>query len=113
MRWPGPPWTTGRLTAADPGQHVLWIHGSQGYCAPDLIAGALAITGHDGSADSPDPLPEAERYPRFAPAHDLVEVILRGAKHLAPGELGRLAVDFLDAAYRSAASDGRPVTVAE
>ena len=105
--------STGNLAPGDPGQHTLWVYGSDGYLILDLIAGTLVMRKRDGSVESPDTVPADERYPRFAPANNFVDVILYDADNLAPGEIGRLAVDFLDAAYRSAANGGTPVSVAE
>ena len=99
----------GNLAPGDPGQHTLWVYGSRGYLILDLIAGTLEIRKHDGSVESPETVPADERYPRVAPANNFVDVILYDADNLAPGEIGRLAVDFLDAAYRSAANGGMPV----
>ena len=103
--------STGNLRPGDPGQHMLWVYCSRGYLVLDLIAGTLVICKNDEPAESPPPLPPEERYPRFAPANNFVDVILYGAENLAPGEIGRAAVDFLDAAYRSAANNGVPVAV--
>jgi predicted dehydrogenase len=103
--------STGNLRAGDPGQHTLWVYGSQGYLILDVIAGTLTIYKNDGTVESPAPLPPEDRYPRFAPANNFVDVILYGAQNLAPGELGQAAVEFLDAAYRSAAAGGNPITV--
>ena len=103
--------STGNLRPGDPGQHTLWVYCSGGYLVLDLIAGTLAICKNDEPVESPPALPQEERYPRFAPANNFVDVILYGAENLAPGEVGRAAVDFLDAAYRSAASNGIPVAV--
>jgi predicted dehydrogenase len=105
--------STGNLASGDPGQHILWVYGSRGYLILDLIEGTLVIRKHDGSVESPETVPADERYPRFAPANNFVDVILYDADNLAPGEIGRLAVDFLDAAYRSAANGGTPVSVSE
>lgn len=103
--------STGNLQPGDPGQHTLWVYGSRGYLILDVIEGTLMIRKDDGTVESPPPVPPDERYPRFAPANNFVDVILYDADNLAPGEIGRLAVDFLDAAYRSAAIGGMPISV--
>jgi predicted dehydrogenase len=103
--------STGNLVPGDPGQHTLWVYCNRGYLILDLIEGTLIIKKHDGTVESPERVPPEERYPRFAPARNFVDVILYKAENLAPGEIGRLAVDFLDVAYRSAAGGGMPVTV--
>ena len=103
--------STGNLKIGDPGQHTLCVYGSRGYLMLDLIAGTLLVIRNDGTTESPEPLPEDERYPRFAPANNFVDIILKGRRNLAPGLIGRLAVDVLDAAYRSAAAEGTPIDV--
>ena len=78
----------------------------------DLIAGTLTVHRHGGAVESLPPLPPDERYPRFAPANNFVDVILGSAENLAPGdEVGRTTVLFLDAGYRSAARGGARVSV--
>ena len=104
--------STGNLRPGDAGQHNLSVYGSRGYLLLDLVAGTLTVRRQDNTVESPPPLPPEERYPRFAPANNFVDVILGNAENLAPGdEVGRTTVLFVDAAYRSAARGGAPVTV--
>jgi len=103
--------STGNIPPGDPGQHTLWVYGSEGYLILDLMAGTLVIRKKSGTVETPDPVPEDERYPRFAPANNFVDVILRGAENLAPGSIGRVTVGFLDAMYRSAAQGGTAAEV--
>lgn len=103
--------SSGNLPPGDPGQHTLSVYCRRGYLLLDLIAGTRLIRAHDGAVESPMPLPPEERNPRFAPANNLVDVILGRADNLAPGESGRIAVNFLDAAHRSAVTGGVPVAV--
>jgi predicted dehydrogenase len=103
--------STGNLRPGDPGQHALAIYCGRGYVELDLIAGTLRIRRHDGATDSPAPLPEEERYPRFAPANNLVDVILGRSENRSPGEIGRTTVEFLAAVHESAARQGQPVGV--
>lgn len=57
---------------------------------------------------------EPGSFPRsYATAHNLVDVIVGQAENGSPAEVGWRAVELLDAAYRSAAMDGRMVPVAE
>lgn len=51
-------------------------------------------------------------YPGFAPANNLVEVILEGANSHTPSYIGWHTVELLDAAYRSAASGGAAIDTA-
>lgn len=103
--------STGHLRPGDPGQHTLGVYGSHGHLILDMIGGTLLIQKHDGTRESPSPLPAEERYPRFAPANNFVDVILHNAENMAPGEVGGLAVYLLGAAYQSAAVGGMPVDV--
>ena len=106
--------STGNLRPGDSGQHTLSVYCSEGYLLLDMNAGTLMIRKHDGTVESPPPVPAEDRYPRFAPANNFIDVILGKAKNLAPGEtVGRTTVNFLDAAYRSAADGGKPVTPAD
>ena len=105
--------STGNLHPGDAGQHNLSVYGSRGYLLLDLIAGTLTVHRHGSAVESLPSLPPDERYPRFAPANNFIDVILGSAENLAPGdEVGRTTVLFLDAAYRSAARGGAPVSAA-
>lgn len=98
--------STGNLRPGDAGQHTLSVYGSRGYFLLDLIAGTLIIRKHDGTLESPPPLSAEERYPRRAPTNNLVSVILGKQENLAPGDIGWITVNLLDAAYRSAVVGG-------
>ena len=52
-------------------------------------------------------------YPRFAPADNLVDIVLGRAENQSPATIGWHTVELLDAAYRSAKADGQAVAVAE
>ena len=99
------------LPTGDPGQHMLCVYGSRGHLVLDVVAGTLTIKKSDGTAESPPPLPPEERYPRFAPANNFVDIILNDADNLAPGEIGCSVVEFIEAIHKSAASDGFPVVL--
>lgn len=103
--------STGHIRPGDPGEHLLAVYGSAGWLLLDMVAGTLAIKRFNGAEEKRDPLPAPERFPRFAPANNLADVILYGAENLAPGEFGCATVFFLDAVYKSAASGGIPVEV--
>ena len=63
-----------------------------------------------GAAEALEPLPEADRTPEWAPAHDLVNVVLGRGTSGSPASLGVAAVELVDAMYRSAATR-RPVRI--
>ena len=54
---------------------------------------------------------DEESYLSSAPADNLVDVIVSGAPNQSPPEVGWHTVELLDAAYRSAADEGRRVQV--
>ena len=103
--------STGRIPVGDAGQHCLWVYGSKGYLVLDVIAGTLLVQKQDTQPESLPPLPKDDRYPRFAPVNNFVDVILNDAENHAPGAIGCLTVAFLEAAYQSAAGQGSPTRV--
>lgn len=104
--------STGNLGVGDPGQHQLGVYCAQGYLLLDMIAGTLTVRRHSGEVEQMGPLPEEARYPRFATARNLVDVVLGRDQNHSPGEVGLRCVELLAAAYQSAARDGEPVAVA-
>ena len=54
---------------------------------------------------------EEEIYPAHLPSRSFVDLILGDAENMAPGRFGAYTVEFLNAAYMSAAS-GEPVKTA-
>lgn len=103
--------STGNIGVGDPGRHDLCVYGERGAVLLDMIAGTLTVRRHDGSVDTVGPLPEEERYPRFATARNFVDVLLGKAPNGSPGSVGLRCVELLDAAYRSAARGGEPIDV--
>jgi predicted dehydrogenase len=102
--------STGTLRPGQPSQRELRYYGSEGFLLQELALGKLAYHGNDGTVEEYPDLGADEIYPTGAPARELVDLILdrhpdEGASQ-APGELGARTVEFLEAAYRSAA-DGR------
>jgi predicted dehydrogenase len=104
--------STGNLGIGDGGQHTLGIYCATGYLLLDMIAGTLTVRKHTGESESLGPLPEAERYPRFATTRNLVDLILARDRNCSPGEVGLRCVELLEAAYESANHDGQPVDIA-
>jgi predicted dehydrogenase len=104
------------------GKLDIQIYCSQGWIDLDFIANTAIVHYADGSEESLDPDPadggddfqEAAPYlyPADAPANNLVEIIHGRHGNRSPGDIGWRTVELLDAAYRSAAEDGRIVTVA-
>jgi predicted dehydrogenase len=105
--------STGNLGIGDGGQHELRVYCAEGYLLLDMVAGTLAIKRHTATAaELIGPLAVDDRYPRFATAANLVDVILGRDVNHSPGVVGARTVEFLEAAYTSAARDGAPVDVA-
>ena len=95
--------STGNIGVGDGGQHELRIYGSKAYLIMELINGTAAIHYHDGTERRFGQLPEEGRYPRYATAGNLVDVINGTDFNRSPGEVGLRVVEFLEASYRSAA----------
>ena len=77
----------------------------------DIVSQTLSIENPDGRVETFRPEHSGEAYPRFAPAHNLVDVIVGKAANGAPAADGWRTVELLDAAYRSAARQGQAVWV--
>ena len=105
--------STGNLSVGDSDQLDIRVYCEKGYLILDQVQGTLYVRHHDGREEQYGPLPEDDRYPRFATAKNLVDVILGQAENGSPGELGARVVELLDAAYRSAAAYGSAIRVAE
>jgi predicted dehydrogenase len=87
------------------------LFGTEGYVRFDVMQGRAELHCADGAQEELPPLDLAERYPQYAPANNLVDVVLGRGENESPPEIGETAVEFLDAMYRSAVADGVPVEV--
>lgn len=103
---------TGEIHPGQDQEQKITYFGSLGYLVQDLIGGRLVVHYADGSTDDLGDLDADEVYPTSAPARSLVDLILGDGENKAPGEPAARAVEFLEAAYHSAAL-GRPVHVKE
>ena len=93
---------------------IAWlrIFGARGHIVFDVNEGSAVIYGADGAVERlPAPTLE-ERYPDWAPADNLVDIVLGRAGNGSPASLGVLTVEFVDAMYR-AGREGRTAVVAE
>ena len=77
----------------------------------DSVSGLATLRKADGTEEALGCTPLSGQ--RSAVTHNFVDVILGQAQNLAPGEVGWRAVELLDAAYRSARENGRPVSIEE
>ncbi len=89
----------------------LVIGCARGSVLLDLFAGTTVIRAEGGEQEHLPPAADHD-LPR-APVRNLVGVALGVEEPGSPAEVGRRAVELLDAAYRSADADGRPVALAE
>ena len=86
------------------------IFGDRGHIIFDVNEGSAVIYGAEGEVHRLPGLPAEERYPDWAPADNLVDVVLGRGANGSPASLGVLTVEFVDAVYR-AAKEGRTMPV--
>lgn len=84
------------------------IFGSAGHILFDVNEGVAVIHGLQGEVHRLPGLPAEERYPDWAPADNLVDIVLGRGVNGSPADLGVLTVEFVDAMYR-AAREGRTI----
>ena len=86
------------------------IFGSAGHIVFDVNEGTAVIHGLRGEVHRLPGLPTEERYPDWAPADNLVDIVLGRGGNGSPAALGVLPVEFVDARY-TAAREGRTMRV--
>ncbi len=86
------------------------IFGAGGHITFDVNDGAAVIFGPEGEVHHLPGLPAEERYPDWAPADNLVDVVLGRGGNGSPAALGVMTVEFVDAMYR-AAREGRTISL--
>jgi predicted dehydrogenase len=99
--------------AIAPGQRQdleIRIYGTKGSIIMNPVPGQLSIHYTSGEVREFPDLETAESYPESATSRNLVDMILQGTDTPAPGTLGAITVDLLDAAYQSATT-GQKVAV--
>ncbi len=105
--------STGNIGLGDGGQLEIRIYCEEGYVVLDQAQSTLLVRRHNGTEQRFGPLSPDDRYPRFATAANLVDVILGRAKNGSPATTGARVVELLEAAYRSAASGGQAIRVGD
>lgn len=98
---------------ARPGQPLdqsIIYFGSKGLVRQDMINGKLSGHLHDGTSVEFTDLEADDIYPAHLPSRALVDLVLEDGENLAPGHVGAMAVEFLEAGYISAET-GRLVNV--
>ena len=94
-------------------RHDLQVSCERGGVALDMTALAALIHGPGERREEIGPEPGFAETMRFLPAANLVDVARGQTSRGTPAEVGWRTVELLDAAYRSAQDDGRPVAIAE
>jgi predicted dehydrogenase len=105
--------STGNLGIGDSGVNELQVCCEHGRLTLEHMSGTLYVRKHDGQETHYEPTPAADRYPMYATGDNLVSVIVGKGGNESPAEVGVRVVELLDAAYRSAAEDGKPFSVAD
>jgi predicted dehydrogenase len=98
-----------------PGQEEMLeyrIFGDLGHIVFDVNEGLAVIHGADGEMHRLPGLAAEERYPDWAPADNLVDIVVGRAGNGSPAALGVQTVEFVDAMYR-AARESRTVVINE
>jgi predicted dehydrogenase len=89
------------------------VYCEDGHLILDQATGTLVVRKHDNTEESFGPLDPEDVYPRFATSVNLVDVIRGRDENRSPASVAVKVVDLLDAAYRSAAQEGRAVDIDE
>jgi predicted dehydrogenase len=102
---------TGNQGSTSGGKVDLTVHCAHGSVELNVTGGVVKIH-RAGQEAEVSQIPQADRYPRFATAHNLVDVVCGTAPNSSPAaEAGWRTVELLDAAYRSAEEQGAAVQV--
>jgi predicted dehydrogenase len=103
--------STGNLGKGDSGLVEVHLHGSKGRIYVEAASGEFYMRLHDGTEIRRIPA-NSPGYPAEMSTNQFVNMLLDGAPNPHPGyPNGVYTVELLDAAYRSAAQDGMPVTI--
>jgi predicted dehydrogenase len=105
--------STANIGLSDGGHLDVQVYCERGRIELEEIQSTLYVRKHDGTEMRYGPLPAEQRYPHHQPSQNLVDIILGRGKNESPAEIGVRVVELLDAAYRSAAEDGKPFSVSE
>lgn len=104
---------TGSTAPGQPQQQEFRYYGTEGYVLQDFLQGTVSAYFNDGTSEEIEPLGEDEVYPAHLPVRALADLIAGRGENRAPAEAAARVVEFLEAAYRSAAEGGRVVRTAE
>lgn len=104
--------STGSIKPGQGEQLELRYYGSGGYVLQQPLTGTLTVQRDDSPPELVEPLADEETYPAHATARCLVDLVRGVGENRAPAEPAAATVEFLEAAYRSAA-ENRPVRMDE
>jgi len=85
---------------------VVNAYGTKGVLELELFYGKMRFWSFATGEQKFSDLPEAELYPKEAPAQNLVDVALGEAANLSPGTIGLTSMRIIDAACQSAREGG-------
>jgi predicted dehydrogenase len=105
--------STGSLRPGQPSQQEFRYYGTDGFVLQDLLAGTVVAHFNDGSSEELEPLGPDEVFPAAATSRGFADLIAGHGENRAPGVTGAHVVEFLEAAYRSAAEGGAAVAIAD
>lgn len=105
--------STGSLRPGQPSQQEFRYYGSEGFLLQDLLAGTIETHFNDGSSERLEPLLPDEIFPAEATSRGFADLIAGRAENLAPSLVAAHVVEFLEAAYLSAARDGARIEIAD
>jgi predicted dehydrogenase len=105
--------STGSLRPDQPSQQEFRYYGTEGFVLQDLLAGTVVAHFNDGTSEETEPLRPDEIFPSAAPSRGFADLIAGRAENRAPARPAAHVVEFLEAAYRSAAEGGGAVPVAD
>jgi predicted dehydrogenase len=97
--------STGNLRPGEPQQQEIRYYGSRGYALQDLVLAAVEIHYANGEVEKIVVEEAGDPYPASSTARGLADAIAGRGPNVAPGDAGAKAVEFLEAAYASAASN--------
>ena len=97
---------TGNLGGGNGRKQTVQIYCENGSIDIDIVSGAATIYRRDQPPEPIEPVVGERDYRHYAPAHNLIGIVLGQVKNESPGTVGWRVVELLDAAYRSAQRDG-------
>jgi predicted dehydrogenase len=105
--------STGSLRPGQPSQQEFRYYGTAGYVLQDLLAGTVVAYFNDGTSEELEPLTADEIFPGAATSRGFADLIAGRGDNRAPAVPAAHVVEFLEAAYRSAADGGELMRITD